>query len=538
MKTKYIFFIISSLLTISVFATYNPYLDFFKSTFPETPKDQALKSFIGDTISFELPKEQLLSNVYLFEPDTIWLKDKKPKKPKEGKHYNLRYNYKGKEQNGKFFTLSDQLIYNPWILNSVDEFYTTNSSGQSERGYKLSLTDVADGTNIYIILDNNIDVPWKIRSMRINRGINDLRDIKVYKKKGDTEVKFVSFSLENGDEFISIKKGLPHISVEPCGNFILKGDDGSQLTIDPNSASLIPSLLSEKEFQEELQKANEAKRIYSIDYAIPGDSVINKVKALPFMNIWGRTKRHNAIISQSIKPGSSPLGTYNTLEEDTYILIGGQLTVRDEDYYMAALDGKPFYIKVEDVVIEKPNDLKYLLDQPEDIKESFFQASKLISRYVMMEEITENYKEFSKYTDRGLVVLNAEVFETNPYLEGTGVTFEFLNSTNKTIKYLTVNYVGYNAVEDPVSIYGRSTLTMKCIGPVDSWHTCQYEEEYAWPTDIVQYTEIKSITVQYTNGTSKKFTGKAVECVPEELIENLEYKSQVNSFLPNYEDNN
>lgn len=101
--------------------------------------------------------------------------------------------------------------------------------------------------------------------------------------------------------------------------------------------------------------------------------------------------------------------------------------------------------------------------------------------------------------------------------------FEFYNPTKKTIKYITINFVGYNAVDDPVSTYEGSTLTRKCIGPIEPKDQATYEFEYVWFTDIVEYAKIKSILVQYKDGTSKRINNAS----------NIVWSDELNSFLLN-----
>ena len=73
----------------------------------------------------------------------------------------------------------------------------------------------------------------------------------------------------------------------------------------------------------------------------------------------------------------------------------------------------------------------------------------------------------------------------------------------ETIKYITINLVGYNAVDDAVSSRGKYTLSPKCVGPIEPEDAGSYDFEYLWFTDLVEYAKIKSIVVQYTNGTTK-----------------------------------
>ena len=85
------------------------------------------------------------------------------------------------------------------------------------------------------------------------------------------------------------------------------------------------------------------------------------------------------------------------------------------------------------------------------------------------------------------------------YTEGTGIEIFFYNPTKQDIKYITITFQGYNAVDDPV---GRP-VTRKCIGPIAPDASVSYDFDYVWLTDIIDYAKIKSIVVQYRNGSTK-----------------------------------
>lgn len=66
-------------------------------------------------ISTSLP----LTNVLKENPDTIWIKGKASKKPKEGKDYLLCYNYKGIRKNKDFYTPVSEFSMKPFALLAV-----------------------------------------------------------------------------------------------------------------------------------------------------------------------------------------------------------------------------------------------------------------------------------------------------------------------------------------------------------------------------------------------------------------------------------
>ena len=85
-------------------------------------------------------------------------------------------------------------------------------------------------------------------------------------------------------------------------------------------------------------------------------------------------------------------------------------------------------------------------------------------------------------------------------------------------------------MDDPVSSYEGQTLTRKCIGPIDPSDDATYEFEYVWFTDIVEYAKVKSIVVQYKDGTTKRITNSSKITWSNEL-----YNLLNNSILDQFE---
>lgn len=93
LKTLLVFSLL--LVSSNMEAKSNPFIKLFRSYFPHSYSSEDLsniKSFVGDTIMFELTANASLTNIKKEIPDTVWIKNKKSKKPKEGKDYLLCYN--------------------------------------------------------------------------------------------------------------------------------------------------------------------------------------------------------------------------------------------------------------------------------------------------------------------------------------------------------------------------------------------------------------------------------------------------------------
>lgn len=108
---------------------------------------------------------------------------------------------------------------------------------------------------------------------------------------------------------------------------------------------------------EEYERLVEEERLRTMVYELPempADSTYSFVEKTAHLETKGAVGFTNkrAYISQTVKPGSNPLGTSHSLATDEYMLISDKKKIRGEDYYVAARDGKAFFIKAEDVTPE------------------------------------------------------------------------------------------------------------------------------------------------------------------------------------------
>lgn len=116
-------------------------------------------------------------------------------------------------------------------------------------------------------------------------------------------------------------------------------------------------------------------------------------------------------------------------------------------------------------------------------------------------EIEKLEKEIDSYKKYGIGIINAHATENYSM---TGAKFKIINLSKKTIKYITFNFYGKNAVEDKV-LYrnGVYNTTRKGIGPIESYETAAWEFDTVWLTSTVEYLTLNSITIQYMDNTIK-----------------------------------
>lgn len=118
--------------------------------------------------------------------------------------------------------------------------------------------------------------------------------------------------------------------------------------------------------------------------------------------------------------------------------------------------------------------------------------------------IAEIKKITAKVEARGISVVDFKVNDESDVTEGTGLEFSIMNSTKKTIKYIFMTVIGYNAVDDPVIDNLRgSKMSIKCVGPLEQQKIGRYGFEYVWFTDLVEYAKIVSLKIQFMDGSIK-----------------------------------
>lgn len=115
-------------------------------------------------------------------------------------------------------------------------------------------------------------------------------------------------------------------------------------------------------------------------------------------------------------------------------------------------------------------------------------------------ELREAFKPFADVEKYGLGII--KYIATGGY-STTGASFKIYNPNKKTIKYIWFTVAGENPVGDLVKSGGVYYKTLRGIGPVKPYSTAEWDFEYVWFTDIVEYLKISTIKLQFMDGTFK-----------------------------------
>lgn len=485
-----------------------------RSSYIDRYNTDFLKKFLGDTISLEFSATSL-DCFSVEQPDTVWLKKRPKKNPEFGKHYLLNFAYKGVQEGDKFVTPSSFINGKQFVVYNV----RPHNSGE---GCLVLLLDTDNLDIVTLNIPRSFKYDCSFTTSKTRHLINSILNKSVYYSpdvpsyySSYSKPKFTPCKVIGGDFQVNVKKSTGTYSdymLETQCEIRLEDDHGAYITMHPIKASEYardnPVILTPIEFDAQF-------RGYSLDSEVD-ISILNKDEKFPFffITIFGKTKDRFTSVYQSVEPND----TYRSADaylDQALITIGDVLNIGNTKYYKGCYNGKAFFIEADNVII--PDNyvaqLDTLIRQPQDIRDKFFKHQIALSKALYLDNLQKRVSEVKSYSKYGLAIPSWGVYDMSEYTDGTGFRFDFLNPTKLVIKYVTITFQGYNAVDDPV---GRA-ITKKCIGPIEPDETASYDFEYAWFTDIVEYAKIRSIVVQYKNGTSKTISKPVSIIFPDDL---------------------
>ncbi len=468
---------------------------------------------VGETIYFKVSgssyRARELQCFLNIMPDTIWIK-KKPKKNAElNKHYKLMPFYHGVESSSYTnpqYTPAQEIEGINFFVDSVS---TSKSDGRSYLPtYYCDVYLINSRTNerlIWRYASDNSSSDLTLYSATVAEKMI-APGTKIYKKISSS----YSDKASDFQEFI-VKSAVYECHISSVGGYgklniaMLSSDEGQNTSFvySKNMSYSSPRVINRDDYLSLV----ESDRVYEIDSSLPSEDE-DYIFPFNFSFILGRTNA--GYVYQTIAKSTNSYSYYSSSDRDfigsnKIIQIADKQRIHGKDYYIGLYANKCFYISTSDVELpyEEQMKLDSLLACSTDIRNNFFISSKILEHESYILNIREAIKELESFNKYGLSIISWGVYDQSEYTDGTGFRIKFYNPTNKTIKYITINLVGYNAVDDAVSSRGKYTLSPKCVGPIEPEDAGSYDFEYLWFTDLVEYAKIKSIVVQYTNGTTK-----------------------------------
>jgi len=464
----------------------------------DAEKLKYLQQFVGDTIIFNFPATYL--SVFSVErPDTVWLKKRPKRNPVQGRHYVLNNAYKGIDVDGEFLTPSSTINGRSFAVLNVKP-HTPSSDG-----FFISLLDIDNMDIVGFNLYSAIPYEFSFTTTKTQKLLQAFCGQTVYYcanlSSYSSSKEFRKFQCLSGDFHFNVSPGMPgrswekYFSLDDCVELRLQDEYSNVKTVSSDwrcDYSIYGiSLLTEAE--------------YAADYkplTINSDvdlNILEKAGNFPFSfsYILASSKSYVSVYQSTEHYIGIPSATLNK----RLIAIGDKVTTRGVDYYKACYNGKAFFIKTEDVILDETNQRKLdsLVACPQSVRDEFFFSTLALNKALYLQFLSEALDEINDFSKYGIAIPKWGVRDESRYTSGTGVYFDFYNPTKNTIKYVNITFQGYNAVDDPEG----KVITKRCIGPIEPGEIGSYRFEYVWFTDAVEYAKIRSIVVQYKNGTSR-----------------------------------
>ena len=118
--------------------------------------------------------------------------------------------------------------------------------------------------------------------------------------------------------------------------------------------------------------------------------------------------------------------------------------------------------------------------------------------------VSELRKEIEETAGKYGIVVSAWNWKyPTKYSYAVDVTLSVINPTRKKIKYVWFTVAAYDAVGGRLSSFGETSVTVKGIGPIEPFETAAYEFENVFTSKVIDRMEIRSVKVQYFDGTNK-----------------------------------
>lgn len=126
----------------------------------------------------------------------------------------------------------------------------------------------------------------------------------------------------------------------------------------------------------------------------------------------------------------------------------------------------------------------------------------MVSMYSGCYSITDQLRDvYIHYTYFGVVIHDTKIFKDS--VGGVSAGMKIFNTSNKTIKYITVTMFPYNAVGDiqECSIRRYSQYNLRITGPIEPKTGNNYYTQIMWYNYSITRIDYVFITIEFMDGT-------------------------------------
>lgn len=530
------------LFTLSAFADveYDALCDLYNRTNVNKNKPYSIIDFLselkGDTITFNFPTANSLEMFSKEVPDTIWIKKRPKKNPREGKHYRLSFSYKGElTSSGEYITPSANVNGKPFGVLSVDEVKDNHNPSYSYKDkYKdkyilIKLLDLDDLSIVNCIIPHDDKFRFTISSNKMDREIKSIIGKEFYLTSGNgfSRSDLILCTLQKGKYscLFDGDSGNMKVCFDLDLHFIDK--DGMEVTLQKDRTDFRYPFISKEYYEDKYA-------IRKIDSKVDSNLLQSETSVpFDFEYILGSPTEVSSIISQSIDPqkvSGSFWGGYDpqVALEGATMFVGGSLTVNKTKFLKMIYNRKAFFMKAADVRLsqEEKAKLDTLENSSNGVQKVFWNKTLLLNQTMYNKRLEDISKEIESCSKHGLALMGWYVYDESEYMDGTGMGIVFFNPTDQVIKYVSVTFQGYNAVDDP---HGQP-ITERCIGPIEPDAMAKYNFDYAWFSDVVRYAKIRSIVVTFKNGKTKTISNPSSIMLSDDAVRKIVYSNSIGNF--------
>lgn len=140
----------------------------------------------------------------------------------------------------------------------------------------------------------------------------------------------------------------------------------------------------------------------------------------------------------------------------------------------------------------------------EDAMPKLTEEEKEQRKAAVAKRLSELRKEIEETAGKyGIIVASWAWSYPTKYSYAADVSFSVMNPTRKKIKYVWFTLAAFDAVDGRLSSFGKTSVTVKGIGPIEPFETTAYEFEDVFASKVIDRMEIQSVKVQYFDGTYK-----------------------------------
>ena len=250
------------------------------------------------------------------------------------------------------------------------------------------------------------------------------------------------------------------------------------------------------------------KDLTVIDYIVPGLPQLKNKEYLEAIGIYAYLGTLIAVQFDTTMPDDVRIGlAFNILPVYTYSIWDGiHSTKKMQEQWQAIYD--------RNQQIARDEEQRKIVAAEQEIQQNI-----LIEKEKAAQESYRQYLLSLKSEGIPIILKKLPLFIDS--VGGVDCTIQLTNISDAVIKYVTIEAIPYNAVDDPVSseIGNKVDAAFKITGPINPFISGNYTVSDVWYNHTIVRYVITGVTVQFMDNSIARFTDRAaiekMQTVPE-----------------------